>query len=86
MEIIPDKRILRISMINCVSGRQLVSQAADFWQDSGGSVITSGLWSDMVPLSQEDNLLMARELGISPLEFLYRRISSCPMIKVEIFQ
>jgi hypothetical protein len=85
MKILPDNRRLRIFMMNMINGRPTPDVAADAWQQSDGSVMVSGLWGDLVPFSQEDHMLMAQEMGISSLEWLRRRLMTCPAVKVEIF-
>ena len=85
MKILPDNRRIRIFMINMIDGRPTAESAADAWQQADGSVVVSGLWSDLVPFSQEDHMLMAQAMGISSLEWLRRRLVTCPAVKMEIF-
>lgn len=85
MKILPDNRRLRIFMVKMVDGIPTPDSAADAWQQADGSVVVSGLWRDLVPFSQEDHMLMAQEMGISSLEWLRRRLMTCPAVKMEIF-
>lgn len=85
MQILPDNRRIRISMINMVNGKPTTMPAGDAWQQNDGIVVLSGLWSDLVPFSQEDHMLMAHAMGISSLEWLCRRLSMVPTVTMEIF-
>jgi hypothetical protein len=80
-----DNRRLRISMINMVNGDMVSTHAADAWQEADGTLSVSGIWSDLIPASKEDHVLMAEAAGVSSLEWLRRRLLTCPMIAMEIF-
>lgn len=71
-------------MINLVKGDMVATHAADAWQDPDGSLSVSGIWSDLVPYSKEDHALMAEAAGVSSLEWLYRRLLTCPLVSLEI--
>jgi hypothetical protein len=85
MKTLPDGRRIRISMITVMNGELISSQAADAWQESDGTISLSGLWDGLVPLAEEDHVLMAHQAGVSPLEWFYRRLLTCPVVSMEIF-
>lgn len=85
MKTLPDNRRIRISMIGMVGGELISSQAADAWQEEDGTITLSGIWDGLVPLTEEDHVLMAHNAGVSPLEWFYRRLLTCPVLSLEIF-
>ena len=85
MKILTDNRRIRVNMINMVNGELVSSYAGDAWQQDDGTVSLGGLWADLVPASKEDHNLMASAAGVSPLEWLYQRLLTCPIIPMEVF-
>jgi len=84
MKAILDERRLRITMINLLNGDMVATHAADAWQEPDGTLSVSGIWSDLVPYAKEDHALMAGTAGISSLEWLYRRLLTCPLVSLEM--
>lgn len=81
-----DNRRLRIYMVNVVDGKPVSDHAADAWQEADGTVVVSGLWDGLIPYAQEDHLLLASQVGVSPLEWLRMRLATVPTITTEIFK
>jgi hypothetical protein len=84
MKALLDERHLRISMIRMLNGDMVSTHAAEAWQEPDGSLSVSGIWSDLVPYAKEDHALMAEAAGVSSLEWLYRRLLTCPLVSLEI--
>jgi len=72
-------------MVNVVDGKPVRDHAADAWQESDGTVVVSGLWGGLIPYAQEDHVLLAAQVGVSPLEWLRMRLSTVPTVTTEIF-
>lgn len=85
MKILPDSRRIRIHMVNMVDGKSTLETGADAWQEQDGFLVVSGLWGDLFPMSEEDHMLKAEQMGISSLEWLIRRLATCPAVTLEIF-
>ena len=85
MKTLLDERRIRISMVNMVNGDMVATHAADAWQEEDGTLSLSGIWSDLIPYSKEDHILMAAASGVSSLEWLYQRLLTCPLVSMEIF-
>jgi len=83
MTSVPDTRRLRVKRVDIVDGELKSSQGADIWQSSG-EIKVSGLWDGVVPLMPEDMQIRASRLGVSPLEWLLRRLTLSPVIDVEV--
>jgi hypothetical protein len=79
-----DSRRLTIKMLNTTNGELQPVFAAEAWQEEDGSVALSGLWADLIPFSKEDHALVASAMDVSPLEWLRRRLATCPYIVVEV--
>jgi hypothetical protein len=84
MKTLSDNRKLTIKMINTIDGELRPTFAAEARQEEDGSVVLSGLWADLLPFSNEDHALVALSMGVSPLEWLRRRLSTCAYIVVEV--
>lgn len=84
MKTLSDKRKLTIKMINTVNGELKPIFAAEARQEEDGSVLLSGLWADLLPFSNEDHGLVAAAMGVSPLEWLRRRLETCTNVVVEV--
>lgn len=77
-------RRLRVYRVD-ISGSELSSSAsADIWQDEEGRLRVSGLWEGLVPSATEDIEIQARAIGISPVEWLKRRLMQCSFVRVEV--
>lgn len=86
MQILPDTRRIRIYMLNTVDGKPTKDHAADAWQEVDGTLVVSGLWSGLIPFAHEDHMLMAKQIGVSSLEWLRRRLATCPVILAEVVE
>lgn len=79
-----DNRRLRIFRVRSLGGELSLDSGAEVWQEPGGNVSVAGPWEDVLIPSQEDLMGRAGSLGISPLEYLRRRLSQCPYTQVEV--
>lgn len=81
---ISDSRRIRVYRVVTIGGEASLEAAADLWQDHDGTVNASGIWSDSLIPSVEDLMIQARQMVVSPLEFLRLRLQRCPIIRVEV--
>jgi len=79
-----DSRRLRLYQVKMANGEMLCDFAADIWQGPDGHIQTSGIWEDLVPYAREDIEIQAKELKVSPLEWLRRRLACCSMVRTEV--
>ena len=83
MKIIKDSRRFRIKQISVVEGELVCSSAADIWQGPEGDIRVSGLWDGLIPLTPEDLQIRASRVGVSPLEWLRKKLSLSALVEVE---
>lgn len=86
MQVLSERRRLRLRRAKTVNGKVLVEPGADVWQDEDGNLKTSGIWSGLVPFSPEDVKLQAVRLGISPLEWMRLRMLNCSLVQMEVLE
>ena len=79
-----DVRRLRVFRIKTMGGDIIDDQSTDIWQDEDGHLDTTGIWEGLVPISPADIEMQARGQGITPLEWMYRRLRCCSLIRVEV--
>ena len=79
-----DVRRLLVFRLKTHDGEVLSDQSTDIWQDEDGHLDTTGIWEGLVPISPSDVEMQAKGQGITPLEWMYRRLRCCSMVRVEV--
>ena len=79
-----DGRRLRVFRVKVIQGELSLDSGAEVWQEPGGNVAVAGPWDGVLVPSQEDLIGRAKSLGLSPLEYLRKRLLLCPYVQVEV--
>ncbi len=81
--IVADRRRMRINRVDVLSGGLVAHVAGEVWQNADGSIGGCTSWHDLLIALPEDFRFQAEIKGISPLEWLKRRLSNISYITVE---
>lgn len=83
---ISDSRKIIISRIVSTNGELHEEQGTMFWQDTDGTIVSSGLWADILVIKEDDLRVQAAALQLSPLEWVRRRLARVPYLNVSVYE